>query len=372
MRRWAQIPAVAVLLCGSAPIPGHQEDHQALRDQSVTASTDRAEAPREAGGSRWGANYFPNISLVSHEGKSVRFFDDLIEDKVVVINFIFTSCTDACPMDTAKLVQVQHILGDRVGRDIFMYSISIDPDRDTPEVLAEYAKRFRVGPGWLFLTGDEAEIRVLRKKLGLYIAGLDETRKDHNMSFLMGNQRTGRWMKRSPMDSPYFIADQIGSWLSNWEKPSTITNNDYAHAPELQPATMGENLFKTRCSVCHTIGTENFRMVGGGESTEASQLRMGPDLLHVVQRRDRAWLARWLANPDQMLAEKDALVMELYAAWGDVLMPNLRLNEIEVNALIEYMDAESRRVEADTKPSASGSGASASHEAHHHGDPHHH
>ena len=174
------------------------------------------------------------------------------------------------------------------------------------------------------------------------------------------------------MDSPYFIAEQIGSWLSNWEKPSTITNNDYAHAPELQPPTMGENLFKTRCSVCHTIGTENFRMVGGGESMEASQLRMGPDLLHVVQRRDRAWLARWLANPEQMLAEKDALVMELYAAWGDVLMPNLRLNEIEVNALIEYMDAESRRVEENAKPSASGSGASPSHEAHQHGSPHHH
>jgi protein SCO1/2 len=318
----------------------------------VTASTDRAEAPREAGRSRWGANYFPNISLVSHEGKSVRFFDDLIEDKVVVINFIFTSCTDACPMDTARLVQVQHILGDRVGRDIFMYSITVDPEHDTPEVLAEYAKRFRAGPGWWFLTGDEADILLLRKKLGLYIAGLDKESKDHNMSFLIGNQRTGQWMKRSPMDNPYFIADQIGSWLSNWETPSGLTNPDYAHAPELQPPTMGENLFKTRCSVCHTIGTGTVRTVGGGESIERNQRRMGPDLMHVVHRRDRAWLARWLANPAQMLAEKDAIATKLYAEWGEVLMPNLQLNEVEVDALIEYMDAESRRVQQ-TGPVAS-------------------
>jgi protein SCO1/2 len=352
MRRWAvQTSAVAAasFLCGSGVILAHTEGDQAPQDQEESVATalliDRGQAPRKASRSRWGADYFPNIALVTHEGKSVRFFDDLIEDKVVVINFIYSTCPDSCPMDTAKLAKVHQILGDRVGRDIFMYSITIDPEHDTPEVLAEYAKRFRAGPGWWFLTGDEADILLLRKKLGLYIAGLDKESKDHNMSFLIGNQRTGQWMKRSPMDNPYFIADQIGSWLSNWETPSALTNPDYAHAPELRVPTMGENLFKTRCSVCHTIGTESVRTVGGLESIERNQRRMGPDLLHVVHRRDRAWLVRWLADPEQMLAEKDAIAMQLYSEWGEVLMPNLRLNEVEVNALIEYMDAEGRRVQ---------------------------
>ena len=307
-----------------------------------------AQAKSDSGRSsvaRWGADYFPNVVLVSHEGRSVRFFDDLIKDKVVVVNFIYASCPDACPLDTARLAKVQQILGDRVGRDIFMYSITIDPELDTPEVLAEYAERYRVGPGWLFLTGKEADILLLRKKLGLYTAGLDEELKDHSMSFLIGNQRTGQWMKRSPMDNPYFIAEQIGSWLTNWETPSQLSDNNYAHAPELQVPSMGENLFRTRCTVCHTIGVGNFRTVGGGESIEASQRRLGPDLMHVTHRRDRAWLARWLASPEQMLAEKDPLALRLYSEWGEVLMPNLRLNEIEVEALIEYMDAESRRVE---------------------------
>lgn len=219
-----------------------------------------------------------------------------------------------------------------------------------PEVLAEYAKRFRIKPGWWFLTGDEADILLLRQKLGLYIEGLDKESKDHNMSFLMGNQRTGQWMKRSPMDNPYFIAEQIGSWLTSWETPSAITNNDYVHAPELQVPSMGENLFKTRCSVCHTIGSGSVHMVGGGENIEMNQKRLGPDLMHVVHRRDRAWLARWLADPEQMLAEKDAIAMQLYSEWGEVLMPNLRLNEVEVDALIEYMDSESRRVQSAAPP----------------------
>jgi protein SCO1/2 len=293
---------------------------------------------------RWGADYFPNTPLVTHEGEKVHFFDDLIEGKVVVINIIFTACTDSCPLDTARMAKIQHILGDRVGKDIFMYSISIDPERDTPEVLAEYAKRFRARPGWKFLTGDADEITHLQKKLGLYIAGLDELTKDHNMSLLIGNQRTGQWMKRSPMDSPYFIAEQIGTWLSNWEMPSELSTQNYALAPELQVPTMGENLFRSRCAVCHTIGT-SARTIGGGEQVETDQNRLGPDLFHVGKKRNRDWLARWLASPEKMLEEKDPIVMEMYAEYDEVLMPNLRLNGTEIGALIEYLDAESRRVD---------------------------
>src|SRR5476649_1341217 len=77
----------------------------------------------------WGANYFPNIPLTTQDGKTVHFYDDLLKDKKVVINFIYTRCGDSCPLETARLAQVQRILGDRMGRDIFFYSFSVDPVR---------------------------------------------------------------------------------------------------------------------------------------------------------------------------------------------------------------------------------------------------
>src|SRR5437660_1451766 len=118
--------------------------------------------------SRWGANYFPNVELTTQDGKVVRFYDDLIKGKIVAIDLIYTTCQYACPLETARLAQVQKLLGDRMGKDVFFYSITIDPDHDTPPVLKEYAEKFSAGPGWLFLTGKQADIDVISRKTGLY------------------------------------------------------------------------------------------------------------------------------------------------------------------------------------------------------------
>ncbi len=90
------------------------------------------------------AGYFPNAALRTHEDKSVLFYDDLIAGKFVVINFMYTGCGDICPGMTANLVEVQRLLGDRVGRDIFLYSITLQPELDTPEILRGYAETFGV------------------------------------------------------------------------------------------------------------------------------------------------------------------------------------------------------------------------------------
>ena len=195
-------------------------------------------------GSIWGADYFPNVPLVTHENKPVRFFDDLIKDKVVAINFIYTSCPDVCPLETAMLREVQEILGDRVGRDVFMYSITIDPERDTPEALKRYAEKFDVGPGWLFLTGKKDDITLLRRKLGLYSdeAGGDKLQA-HSVSGIMGNQKTGRWMKMSPFENPYILATQIGSWLPNYKDTQDMKEQNYANAPKVRTiSTWGKSL----------------------------------------------------------------------------------------------------------------------------------
>src|SRR5256714_9515103 len=144
-KSWAGV-ALAALLLGAAGLLG-------LRPAGAT--------------NLWGADYFPNVPLRTQDGATVHLYDDLLKGKAVAINLIYTSCKDECPLETAKLVQVQRLLGDRVGKDVFFYSISIDPRHDTPEVLKAYAERFHIGPGWLFLTGKEEDIRLLTKKLGL-------------------------------------------------------------------------------------------------------------------------------------------------------------------------------------------------------------
>ena len=277
---------------------------------------------------RWGADYFPNLLLTNQDGQQLRFFDDMLKDKVVVINFIYTSCPDACPLETARLIEVYDLLKDWVGKEIFFYSISIDPDIDTPAVLKEYSKRFQTGPGWQFLTGSKADIRTVREKLGM-IRSDEQSLSDHTLSLMVGNQRIGRWLKRSPMENPFMLANTLGTWI-NKSAVRLTPMQDYKDAPtKLRPMSKGEELYRTRCNACHLLGEED------------GLLRNGPPLLGVVDRRDPAWLRRWIAEPDAMLAEKDPLAMELYEQWGRVPMPNLRLEQKEVDAILGYMKSES-------------------------------
>ncbi|WP_223270421.1 copper chaperone PCu(A)C [Colwellia sp. C1TZA3] len=272
----------------------------------------------------WGKNYFPNTELTTHEGKVVNFFEDLIKDKIVAINFIYTSCPDVCPLETAQLTRVQKIMGDRVGNDVHFYSISIDPEHDTPEVLAEYRQRF--GAKWTFLTGDKQQVIGLRRKLGLYVEGADSgaNKNNHNVSMIIGNQKTGRWMTRSPFENPHVLADQLGNWLNGWV--SKQVGDDYDNAPELRPLTLGEPLFRTRCASCHSVD--------GIEDEDD----IGPDLLGVTQRREKHWLIKWLRSPDKMIANKDPIALALLKKYNNLPMPNLRLNEQEVIELITFMD----------------------------------
>lgn len=282
--------------------------------------------------SRWGADYFPNVTLTNQNGEQVRFFDDLIKDKIVAINFIYTSCPDSCPLETAQLVRVQKLLGDRVGEEIFFYSITIDPKVDTPQALKEYREKF--GARWDFFTGNESEIIEIRKKLGLYIEEIQDGSNNHNLSLIIGNQKTGRWMKRSPFENTYVLADQLGSWLSGWKAPPA-KGQDYANAPKLRNIDQGEQLFRTRCATCHSIT--------GDEPDDA----LGPDLIGVTQRREINWLLNWLRAPDQMLANKDPIAMALYEQYGQLAMPNMRLKQREAMQLISYIDGQTTLVQSE-------------------------
>ena len=286
-------------------------------------------------------DYFPNPPLINQDGETLHFYDDIIKDKVVTINFMFTSCGDSCPLETAKLRKVQQMLGEHAGRDVHMYSITVDPDRDTPEVLKAYMQRFKVRPGWQFLTGKKEDIDAIRKSLTMYSEEEDEL-SDHAINLVLGNEAAGQWLKRTPFDLPEaLIATLLGRLQGGSVVSAATARASYEETTALPPAPPGEDLFNTRCTACHTIGQ--------GDS-------IGPDLLNVVIKRDREWLIRWLQEPDVMLAEKDPLATALYAQYNNVPMPNVKLTYLDALNLMTFMYTESRRINAIAERAATQTG----------------
>lgn len=273
---------------------------------------------------RWGANYFPNIELTTQDGKTVHFYDDLIKGKTVAINLIYTHCEYACPLETARLVQVQKILGDHVGKDIFFYSITIDPKRDTPGVMKAYMESYRVGPGWTFLTGKKDDIDFLSRKLGLYSAP-QESRDGHTPHLLIGNEPMGQWMRTSAMDNAAFLARTIGDVLNTGKYLSPADEKSYAQAAAIK-FDKGQYLFARHCAACHSIGHGD---------------KIGPDLLGVVEARDHNWLVRIIERPQELLKDKDPLATAEFEKYNHVIMPDLSLGDEQTDFLIRFLAAQS-------------------------------
>ncbi|HXC69638.1 MAG TPA: SCO family protein [Pyrinomonadaceae bacterium] len=164
------------------------------------------------------ARHFPNLLLTTHEGKKVRFYDDLLKDKIVVINFMYVKCERVCPGITANLAKLQKLLGSRLGRDIFMYSFTLKPEQDSPEVLRKYAEAYHAKEGWTFLTGTPEDMELLRRKLGFTDP---DPRRDADKSNHIGNIRYGNeplqlWGSCPGLSKASWIAESI-SWV-DWPK----------------------------------------------------------------------------------------------------------------------------------------------------------
>ena len=280
---------------------------------------------------RWGADYFPNVTLTTQDGKQVHFYDDVLKGKIVVIDLIYTHCVNACPLETARLVQVQKMLGDRVGKDIFFYSISIDPENDTPKVLKDYARKFHVGPGWTFLTGKKEDILLVGRKLGLYQEPDPNDPDGHTPEVLIGDEPHGQWINNSATDNPRFITNMIEGWLDNWKavQSAKIAKGEgtvtYEAAPHIDISNRGRYIFGSQCAACHTIGHGD---------------KIGPDLFGVAGVRDPAWLRRFITEPDKVIAEKDPIATALYKKYENVNMPNTKLAVEDVNELVKFLQTQ--------------------------------
>lgn len=135
--------------------------------------------------------YFTDVELVNQNGEKMRFYSDLLQAKVVIINSFFATCPGSCLPMERNLEKMQQALGERVGKDVHIISISVDPTVDTPANLKEYARKLHARPGWYFLTGEKQNVEFALKKLGHLVAN----KQDHLNIFIIGNERTGLWKK---------------------------------------------------------------------------------------------------------------------------------------------------------------------------------
>jgi len=271
--------------------------------------------------SRWHEQYFPNVALTTQNGDRVHFYD-LIKGRTVAIELIYTNCQFACPLETARLAQVQKLLGNRMGKDIFFYSISIDPVRDTPAVMKAFAEKFQAGPGWTFLTGEPEDIELLSRKLGLYSPPNPANQDGHTPAVLLGNEATGQWMRGAALDNPQMTATMLAQWVSGYGAASSTRS--YADAKPLPTFDEGRYVFSSKCAACHGLG-------GGA--------KIGPDLAGITRGRDRAWLARYIAAPEKLRQEGDPTATALAARYTQVRMPDLQLSDRQIRDVIEYLAA---------------------------------
>lgn len=272
------------------------------------------------------SSHFPNVALITQDGKTVHFYDDLIKGKIVVINLIYTTCHFSCPLETARLIQVQKKLGDRVGKDIFFYSISIDPEHDTPEVLKDYMEKFHVGPGWTFLTGKKADIIFLGRRLGIYTDAAINS-DGHLPYLLLGNDATGQWMRGSAMENPDFQARMVGDFLdsSSHSHPAQQASAGGSDGSAIANFDAGKYMFGKDCAACHTIGH--------GDS-------LGPDLVGVTHLRTQTWLLRMIQTPDEVLDGNDPVATALLKKYNNLRMPNVRMGDADAAAILGYLEAQ--------------------------------
>jgi protein SCO1/2 len=296
--------------------------------------------------SPWNQGYLPNVPVVTQDGKTVRFYDDLIKGRTVLISFIFTSCPNICPVVTARLAQVQDKLGDAMGRDVSFLSISIDPETDTPAKLEAYAKTFGAGAGWTFVTGDGPTIAMLRHKLG------ERSRKlvEHNNTVLLYNDATGEWSRDSAFSDLAVLAANIRA-MNPAASASPATQDATVRETSITLDLPGQSLFIKTCAACHTVGNGD---------------RVGPDLASLSRRRSREWTVRYLMAPETMRKEGDPVALDLAARFPAVRMPTLSLSAEDSGDLIAYIDAMTYAAGAGTPKGPTSQAAQADHSGHHH------
>lgn len=140
----------------------------------------------------------PDAELFNQDGKKIHFYSDLIKDKVVIVSLFFTSCSSICPMQGESLSKLQATLGDRLGRDVYLVSVSMDPEGDPPERLKIWGLQFGAKSGWTLVTGKKSEI----DKVAMALTGAPAVKGEHSPIVFVGSDKTGRWIRAYGLAEP--------------------------------------------------------------------------------------------------------------------------------------------------------------------------
>jgi protein SCO1 len=178
---------------------------QDVEQASVAVATDESHATTPA------ERYFGDVMLTNQDGKQLRLYTDILKGNVVIINSFYSTCNGVCRVTIPVFKKLQESLGERVGKDIRLVSITVDPDNDSPEVLRKYATGVGAKPGWDFLTGDKQTVDQVLYKFGLYT----DAKEDHSNIFIIGNESTGLWKKVLGIAPPYEILRSVESVLDD-------------------------------------------------------------------------------------------------------------------------------------------------------------
>jgi protein SCO1/2 len=165
-------------------------------------AADQAGAPADDAVESLGSLNVPDVPLTDQDGRPVRFYTDLVKGRVVVVNFVFTTCTTICPPMGANFARLEKLMA---GKDVRLISVSIDPNADTPARLKEWSQKFGAGPGWTLVTGDRDEVVRLLKALGVYTSAITE----HTPLVLVGNDPAHRWTRAYGLAPPVRLAELI-------------------------------------------------------------------------------------------------------------------------------------------------------------------
>ena len=149
----------------------------------------------------------------------MMFYDDLVKDKIVTLNFFFANCDEVCPLVTANLAKVQKLMGDQVGRNIHMYSFTLKPEEDTVAVIRDYRKKFGAGPGWSFFTAKPDDMEKLRRAIGFTYPdpAIDKDKTQHIGNVRYGNEPLMYWSACPGMANPSFLAESL-EWIIHPER----------------------------------------------------------------------------------------------------------------------------------------------------------
>lgn len=183
----------------------HDEAAQAQAASNAEAPTSNTQFSETSETGRLSKLDIPDVEVWDQNGRKIHFYTDLVKGKTVAINFIFTTCTTICPPLAATFARVQKELGDQLGKDAYLISISVDPATDTPERLKAWGAKFRAGDGWIFITGNKPQVDELLRALGASSA----RREDHTPAVIIGNDARGSWTRAYGLAKPSQLVQMI-------------------------------------------------------------------------------------------------------------------------------------------------------------------